>query len=509
VEAGADRIAEMLAALIELAGRGVVAPLPVTTWDIRRAPSAFRHLREARHIGKVVLTVPAPWRPDGTVLITGGAGGLGAALARHLVTTHGATRLLLVGRRGPATPGADALAADLRGLGADVTVAACDVSDAGQVAEVLAGVPAEHPLTAVVHAAGVVDDGVLATLTPARLAAVAAPKVGAARVLHELTRDADLAAFVGYSSVVGTVGGPGQAAYAAANAGLDALLLDRARQGLPATALRWGPWTGDAGMTAALTGADTRRAARAGTIALSTAEGLALFDAALACADPAPAPVRFDLPTLRADAGLPPLLRSVVTGPARRVAAGAGGAGPSLVDRLAAQGPGERRRTLLGHVREQVAAVLGHGSADAVDAGRGFTDLGFDSLTVVELRNRLAAGTGLRLAPTAVFDHPTATRLTGHLLDLLGPVLAPAADTSAVLAELETVVAADLGAETRAEVAARLRGLLDRLEPPSAAGQVIDSDSAAGGPADGFVDGIADASDDDIFEFIDRELRGS
>ncbi|WP_424923905.1 type I polyketide synthase [Actinophytocola oryzae] len=505
VEAGADRIAEMLAALVDLAALGVVLPLPVTTWDVRHAPSAFRHLREARHVGKVVLTIPAPWRRDGTVLITGGTGGLGAALARHLVTEHGATRLLLLGRRGPDAPGADELAADLRELGAHVTIAACDVSRADQVADVLAAVPAEHPLTAVVHAAGVVDDGVLATLTPERLAAVAAPKSDAALVLHELTRDADLAAFVGYSSVVGTVGGPGQAAYAAANAGLDALLAHRARLGSPATALRWGPWTGDTGMTAALTGTDTRRAARAGTIALTTAEGLALFDAALARADPAPVPVRFDLPTLRADADLPPLLRSVVAGPARRVAAGANGSGPSLVDRLCAQGPGERRRTLLGYVREQVAAVLGHGSADAVDPGRGFTDLGFDSLTVVELRNRLAAGTGLRLAPTVVFDHPTATRLTGHLLDRLGPVLTPAADTAAVLAELETVVAEDLAADTRAEFAVRLRVLLDRLEPPEPAG----SDSAEDGFADGFVDGIADASDDDIFEFIDRELRGS
>ncbi|MDR6593153.1 acyl transferase domain-containing protein/D-arabinose 1-dehydrogenase-like Zn-dependent alcohol dehydrogenase/acyl carrier protein [Saccharothrix longispora] len=495
VEAGPDRLGRMFAELLDL---GAVRPLPATTWDVRRAPEAFRHVSQAKHTGKVVLTLPAPWRADGTVLITGGTGALGSRLARHLVAEHGATRLLLLGRRGPDAPGAAELRAELGDAGARVDVVACDAADPDAVAAVLAAVPAEHPLTAVVHAAGVLDDGVLSALTPERLATVLRAKADAALVLDRLTRDADLAAFTTYSSVVGTVGGPGQGSYAAANAFLDAHAQHRRARGLPGQSLRWGPWTAEAGMTAALGGAS----GRSGTRPLSWADGHALFDAALAAADPSPLPVRFDQAGLRANTDLPPLLSGLVTGAARRSAATEAADAGSFVDRLAGLTAGERRRALVRFVREQVAAVLGHRSPDAVEADRGFTDLGFDSLTVVELRNRVNGATGLRLAATTVFDHPTPTALAAHLLSLLEPGFESVPDAHlADLAALEAAVSGGLPEAARDEVAGRLRALLDLL------GGGGDVPVPAGGA--GFVDVIDDASDDEIFEFIDRELRGT
>ncbi|MFC5813442.1 SDR family NAD(P)-dependent oxidoreductase, partial [Streptomyces heilongjiangensis] len=170
-------------------------PLPVTCWDVRRAPEAFRFLSQARHVGKVVLTVPAPLDPDGTVLITGGTGGLGALVARHLVTERGVRRLLLVSRRGPDAPGAAELVSELRDLGAsEVEVAALDVADREQLAALLDS--AGRSLTAVIHTAGVLDDGVVSSLSPERLATVLRPKADAVTHLHELTRHLDLSAFV-------------------------------------------------------------------------------------------------------------------------------------------------------------------------------------------------------------------------------------------------------------------------------------------------------------------------
>ncbi|MEU0163536.1 type I polyketide synthase, partial [Streptomyces sp. NPDC006261] len=393
-------------------------------------------IRDGELLAARLTRVTAPqertaWNPEGTVLITGGTGGLGGALARHLVTDRGVRHLLLVSRRGLAADGADTLRAELTGLGAQVAVASCDVTDRTALEELLAAVPAAHPLTAVVHTAGVVDDGVIGSLTPERLTAVLRPKADAAWHLHELTRGLDLAAFVVFSSVAATLGSPGQANYAAGNAFLDALATHRRHHRLPAHSLAWGPWTRSVGMTGSLTAIDVERITRSGMPPLSVEQGLALFDAALACDEATLAPVRLDLPVLRAQGDIAPLMRGLIRAPGRRAAAvqtsrTAGG----LAQRLTALDAAEQRETLLGLVREQIARVLGHADATEVEASRQFQDLGFDSLTAVELRNGLNTVTGLRLPATMVFDYPTPSALADHMRDeLLGtdPPAAPAA----------------------------------------------------------------------------------
>ncbi|MFJ7249949.1 type I polyketide synthase [Kitasatospora sp. NPDC098652] len=417
-EAGPERIGRMLADLVELFEQGALRPLPLTCWDVTRAREAFRYMAQARHTGKIVLTVPRPWDADGTVLITGGTGTLGAELARHLVTTRGVRHLLLAGRRGPDAPGAAELVAELAALGAEARAVACDTADRAALAALLAAVPAEHPLTAVVHAAGVLDDGVVEGLTADRLAAVLRPKADAARHLHELTRGLDLAELVLFSSAAGVFGSPGQGNYAAANAWLDALAQHRRVAGLPTTALAWGLWAQSSTMTAHLGATDRARAEQSGALPLSTPDGLALFDAALADRRALLVPVRLDTATLRSRgaAELPALLRSLVRAPARRTAQGAQAA-DGLRARLAGLTAADRAAALLDLVSGCTAAVLGHTSADQVHAARPFRDLGLDSLTAVELRNRLNAATGLRLPATLVFDHPSPGALAGHLAD--------------------------------------------------------------------------------------------
>ncbi|MFF2149510.1 SDR family NAD(P)-dependent oxidoreductase, partial [Kitasatospora sp. NPDC058190] len=376
--------------------------------------------------GAVAVT-GAAWDPDGTVLITGGTGGLGAVLARHLVAEHGVRRLVLASRRGTAAEGAADLAARLAEAGAEVAVEACDLTDRAAVERLIAGVPAGHPLTAVVHAAGVLDDGVVEQLTPERLAAVLRPKADALWHLHEATRALDLAAFVVFSSFSGTVGAAGQANYAAGNAFADALVRTRRAAGLPGLSLGWGPWAPVGGMTGGLTDADLDRLARLGTPALSEADGTALFDAALARPETVLLPVRLDLPALRARGEVPPLLRGLIRTPARRAAVTATEAAGALTRRLAGLDERARTEAVVDLVRAQAAAVLRHADASEVDPHRPFQDLGFDSLTAVELRNRLSATTGLRTSATVVFDYPTVTALAGHVLDGLTGAQAPAA----------------------------------------------------------------------------------
>ncbi|WP_344185717.1 SDR family NAD(P)-dependent oxidoreductase, partial [Streptantibioticus ferralitis] len=359
-----------------------------------------------------------PFNPDGTVLITGATGALGGLVARHLVAEHGVRRLLLTSRRGPQAEGAAELVAELSELGANAVVAACDAADRDALQRLLDGVPDAHPLTAVVHTAGVLDDALIPSLTADRIDTVFRPKVDAALNLHELTRDLELDAFVLFSSAAGVFGTPGQGNYAAANAFLDALAERRRAEGLPAVSLAWGLWAQRSAMTGELADADVQRMARGGLLPLSTERGLALFDTACggAVADEAAlVPVSLDTAPLRAQAAvgaLPGLFRGLVRGVARRTAQAGGAAdtgADTLLRRLAGLGEAEQEDVLLGLVRAQVAVVLGYASPDEVGAGREFLELGVDSLTAVELRNRLNAATGLRLPPTLLFDHPTPT----------------------------------------------------------------------------------------------------
>ncbi|MFF8104500.1 SDR family NAD(P)-dependent oxidoreductase, partial [Streptomyces sp. NPDC016640] len=355
----------------------------------------------------------------GTVLVTGGTGGLGRVVARHLVVGHGVRDLLLVSRRGAAAEGVEALVAELSGLGARVSVEACDVADADAVAALVG----RYPVRAVVHTAGVLDDGVVESLTGERLAGVLRPKVDAAWHLHEATKDLDLTAFVVFSSVAGTFGSAGQSAYAAGNAFLDALVRRRRVLGLPAVSLVWGPWSQDAGMTQTLSETDRRRITRSGLPPVTAEQGVALFDAAMAADAAVVLPVRLDFPALRAQGEVPPLLSGLIRTSTRRAAATGSAETTGLAERLTVLGETERREMMLDLVRGHIALVLGHSGAQTVHPDRAFQDLGFDSLTAVELRNRLGKATGLRLPATVVFDYPTAGLLADHLLDtVLGTV---------------------------------------------------------------------------------------
>ncbi|WP_186763363.1 type I polyketide synthase [Lentzea tibetensis] len=348
------------------------------------------------------------WDPEGTVLITGGAGTLGGLVARHLVTERGVRHLVLAGRSGA---GAE-LAAELTELGADVRIATCDVADRRAVAALLDGIPEDRPLRGVVHAAGVLDDGVLESLTPDQVDAVLRPKIDAALNLHELTKDLD--AFVLFSSAASTFGSPGQGNYAAANAFLDALAQHRAAQGLPATSLGWGLWQQRSKLTSGVIGTDLARIEHSGVAELPTADGLALFDAACAAGEAVLVPVRLDPLALRGRA-LPPLMRGLVRVPPKSIE------DTAAVLRQALDGKDEngRRRVLLTLVRTKAADVLGYRAPADIDADQGFLDSGFDSLTAVELRNHLAAATGLRLPSTLLFSHSTPRALAKQLSEEL------------------------------------------------------------------------------------------
>ncbi|WP_303392126.1 type I polyketide synthase [Kitasatospora sp. NA04385] len=394
------RQGEILSRTVAMVADGTLEPLPVTAADLRQAVATFRLMSQARHTGKIVLTVPQPIDPDGTVLITGGTGTLGRAVARHLATRHGARHLLLLSRGGGTAPHLET-PEDV-----DVRVVACDVADRDALAAVLDSIPAAHPLTAVVHAAGVLDDTVVERLTAEQLDRVLRPKVDGAWHLHELTREHDLAAFVLFSAAAGVLGNAGQAGYAAANSYLDAFAVHRQALGLPAVSMAWGYWEQESGMTAHLTAADRQRLARKGVRPIGVERALAMFDTALASGRPALTTADLSVPQT------PPPPKTPAT-------------------------------DLLSVVVAHTATVLGHSDAAAISPGLAFNDLGFDSLTAVELRNRLAGATGLRLPATLVFDHPTPADLADHLtaelsgaprgVDPVVPVVVPVSEDPVVI----------------------------------------------------------------------------
>ncbi|MEB3981643.1 type I polyketide synthase [Mycobacterium sp. 663a-19] len=445
-EAGPERIAQMLDELAALFGEDVLRPLPVTRFDVRRAPAALRYLSQARHVGKVVMTMPDAWT-SGTVLITGATGMAGSAVARHVVTRHGARNVVLVSRRGLDAPGAAELVFELSSVGAGVKVVACDAADREALAKVIADIPVQRPLTGVIHAAGVLDDAVVTSLTPQRLDAVLRAKVNAAWNLHELTRDLDVSAFVMFSSIAGLAGASGQGNYAAGNSFLDGLAAHRRAHRLPAISLGWGLWDQASAMTGGLGAADLARFGRDGIVAMSSDQALELMDTALIVDEPFMLPAHIDLAALRAkfDAGtLPPMFVDLINAPTRRQVDDSLAAAKSksaLLQRLEGLPEDEQQAVLLDLVRSNIATVLGSSSAEAIHPDRAFQELGFDSLTAVEMRNRLKSATGLALSPTLIFDYPNSAALAGYMhRELVGASEQQASAAALGEAEIQRVV---------------------------------------------------------------------
>ena len=434
---------------------------------------------------------------QGTVLITGGTGGIGALLARRLVEQHGARAILLVSRAGPQAPGAAQLVSELSELGAHVSVAACDVADRAQVRALLEGIPSERALGAVVHAAGVLDDGLLEDLTADRLASVLRPKVDGAMHLHELTAELDLSAFVLFSSASATLGAAGQGSYAAANAFLDALVAHRRARGLVGVSMAWGLWDAEAGMAARIEATDRARVLRAGMRAMSPDQALDLFEASLASNSALVLPMALDMAPLRAQArlgNLPAVFRGLLSGTLQRAYQRRG---DSLLRRMASAGESERERVALDVTLAHTAAVLGHPSAQAIEPLQSFKELGFDSLTAVELRNRLSAELGSPLPATLVFDNPTPQAVSRYLVAQIpaqGLSVARSLDTelTALDGALSTIASDGAG---RDRLAAHLRTFLAGLEDGQARaeGQVED-------------ELLRSATAEEVFELIDREL---
>ncbi|MBB5896422.1 type I polyketide synthase [Kutzneria kofuensis] len=464
-QAGPERIGELLRRVVGLFESGDLTLPPITRWAAERAPEAYHAMARAQHVGKNVLVQPVPLDPEGTVLITGGTGALGALTAEHLAGAHGVRSLLLVSRQGAAAPGADELRARLAGLGARAEFVAADVADRDQVAAALAAAPT--PLTAVVHTAGVLADGILSTVDELALDRVLRPKADAVTHLDELTRRLDLAAFVVFSSAAGVFGNAGQAAYCAANAYADSVVARRRAAGYPAVSLAWGPWQQELG------GLNAGLNRFPGTRELDAAEGMRLFDVALRSDRAQLVPMITDLRALR-ERPVPALLTRLTGSVASKPKA----ATPDLPLDPA---------TLLALVQAEAAAVLGLDSAPA--PGRALRDAGLDSLTAVELRNRLGARTGRTLPATVVFDYPTPVALADHLGTLLFAPPDPLAGIRRQLDDLATALP-ELDPGAAADVAERLRDLLRVVAAPDA-GLEPDLDSV---------------TEDNLFEFLDREL---
>ncbi len=369
------------------------------------------------------------------------------------------------------------------------------MSDREQVEELLSSIPAEHPLRVVVHAAGVLDDGLVSSLTPESVDSVLAAKADGAWHLHKLTEHMDLDAFVLFSSIAATLGSPGQGNYAAANAFLDALALHRHSNALQSISMGWGQWELETGITKHLGETDLARMARAGILALSNEQGLQLFDAAYATGEATVIPAGLDRRIMRTQvrtSELPALLRGMVPTLPRSAAREAS----SFKRRLVGLSENEVKNALLELVHSQTALVLGHASSRTVGVGQTFKDLGLDSLAGVELRNALNSATGLQLAATLIFDYPTPDELASHLVGYLTQGNTDTQPVEAELAGLERALSSiSVDDDERAEIGKRLRSLMSWWVD-----QGEDSD------LDGSDDELESATDDEIFQVLDSEL---
>ncbi|HWX99035.1 MAG TPA: SDR family NAD(P)-dependent oxidoreductase, partial [Mycobacterium sp.] len=518
MEAGPDRIAAMLAELMALFAAGALEPLPVKTFDVRCASAAYRFVSQARQIGKVVLTLPdGPGNAvlagsggglaGGSVVITGGTGMAGSAVAAHLVARYGVAHVVLASRTGADAEGASELVGRLADAGAEVSVVACDVADRDAVAALLAGLDPRYPLKGVFHAAGVLDDGLIASLTPERVDVVLRAKVDGAWNLHELTQDLDLSAFVMFSSMAGIVGSPGQGNYAAANSFLDALAAYRRAQGLAGLSVAWGLWEQTSAMTRHLADRDRARMSRVGLAPLSTRQALQLFDDAMLADRSVLVAARIDAAGLGASGVVPPLLRELVTRPGRRLVADTDNAESTsgLAARLQGLSAEQRHLQLVELVCTNAATVLGRSSAD-IGADLAFQDLGFDSLTAVELRNRLKTATGLTLSPALIFDYPTPATLAAHVDEQLSSVTivtdAPSSEPDRlarfndIARELQTLVnQPEWTPDDKTHLSARIKTILTGLTAPA---------PSQTQPVDGG-DDIATASESELFAILDED----
>ena len=420
-ELGAEALGNLRGAVADLVHSGQWPRIPLRGWDIRNIREAFRLMSTGRHTGKHVVINPAsmPAVRGGTVLITGGTGMVGRHLARHLVARWGVGRVVLLSRSGPAAAMPAEFVEQLRELGAEVELRACDVADAESVAHVVADVAAAHRVVGVVHAAGVLDDGVLESMDAERITTVFDPKANGAWNLHAATRQLDLEFFVMCSSVAGVFGSPGQTNYAAANGYLDGLAAWRRAHALPATSIAWGLWSDSSSLTAKVLDSGADSIDRLGVRGFSPAEAVAAFDEALLSPGASTLVVRMEedaASLLKLRTTLPPK-RSRSTEPARRPADPA--AAPPLREVLAAAAPEAREDLTIEAVCREIAATVGMTDQAGVDPDCSYRELGFDSLMAVEFRNRLNSLTGLRLPAAVVLDQPTPRLLAQSIVAAL------------------------------------------------------------------------------------------
>jgi acyl transferase domain-containing protein/NADP-dependent 3-hydroxy acid dehydrogenase YdfG/acyl carrier protein len=424
------RIGALLAQLVARVERGELAPLPARVFAARDPAQAFRFMAQARHIGKVVLTgfqrggaLPARDRAS-TVLVTGGLGALGLHVARWLVS-QGVRHLALLGRSAPSASAAAAICA-LEAEGAEVRVVRADVAARADLDRALAEIDASMPrLAGVIHAAGAVDDGVLAQQDWERMAAVLRPKVDGAWNLHLATQHRALDCFVMFSSLSGVLGLAGQGAYAAGNACLDALAHHRRQRGLPAVAIDWGPWA-EGGMADRMAAQDQERLRQQGLDAITPAQGVAILGRAIAgdLAQVIAGPIDWRRYLARYGSEPPPRLAGLAA--ARPGAAGLRSDGGALRAELEAAPAPARRELVLERVARRVGQVLGLPSLDQLDARRPFAEQGLDSLMAVELRNALARDLGQSLPANLLYDCPTLDALGARIAELALAAIAPA-----------------------------------------------------------------------------------